>query len=173
MTAFPGHLTSTQSARKLAAKLVLYTSYVQAIDPHGKKAILCLSDSARFGVCCFSNHPVHADWSTRSTSGALEKGRSMPGRCSSPRRWPLIGNYLIVDHYNCSPPSGAVTNSLLRRYSWRNLVFMRTSMVPAGDNRVTFDHFSRRHWLVVSPSPTEHLSCGTCFPGRCKPPVPC
>ena len=63
-----------------------FTSYVQAIDPHSKKAILRLSDSARFGACCFSNHPVHADWSTRSTSGALEKGRSMPGRCSSPRR---------------------------------------------------------------------------------------
>ena len=29
------------------------------------------------------------------------------------------------------------------------------------------------HWLVVSHSQTEHLSCGTCFPGRCKPPVPC
>ena len=43
----------------------------------------------------------------------------------------------------------------------------------AGDNGVTFDHFSRRHWLVVSHSQTEHLSCGTCFPGRCKPPVPC
>ena len=27
-------------------------------------------------------------------------------------------------------------------------------MVPAGDNRVTFDHFSQRHWLVVSLSPT-------------------
>ena len=47
------------------------------------------------------------------------------------------------------------------------------SIVPAGDNRVTFDHFSRRHRLVVSHSQTEHLSCGTCFPGRCKPPVPC
>ena len=53
------------------------------------------------------------------------------------------------------------------------IVFTSTSIVPAGDNRVTFDHFSRRHWLVVSHSQTEHLSCGTCFPGRCKPPVPC
>ena len=62
-----------------------FTSYVQAIDSHGKKAIFRLSDSARFGVCCFSNHLLHADWSTRPTSGAVEKGRSMPGRCSSPR----------------------------------------------------------------------------------------
>ena len=59
--------------------------------------------------------------------------------------------------YIWSPPSDAVTNSLLRRYSWRDLVFMSTSMVPAGDNRVTFDHFSRRHWLVVSLSPTAPL----------------
>ena len=29
------------------------------------------------------------------------------------------------------------------------------------------------HWLVVSHLQTEHLSCGTCFPGRWKPPVPC
>ena len=57
---------------------------------------------------------------------------------------------------------------------WRNLVFTRsTSTVPAGDNRVTSNHFSRRHRLVVSHSQTEHLSCGTGFPGRCKPLVPC
>ena len=56
----------------------------------------------------------------------------------------------------------------------QKLTFMSTSgTVPAGENSVTLDHFSRCHWLVVSPSLTEHLSCGTCFPGRCKPPVPC
>ena len=178
---------SLESARKLAAKWC-FTSYVQAIDPHGKKAILCLSDSARFGVCCFSNHPVHADWSTRSTFGAPENGRSMPGRCSSPRRCLTTDrnlnlnwlSYLIVGPYcdNCSlwPPSDAVINSLLRRYSWRNLVFMsRQHGTPArpGRQQGPFNHFSRRSWLVVSLSRTEHLSCGTCFPGRCKPPVPC
>ena len=52
-------------------------------------------------------------------------------------------------------------------------VFTSTNIVPVGDNTVTSDHFSRRRWLVVSHSQTEHLSCGTCFPGRCKPPVPC
>ena len=61
----------------------------------------------------------------------------------------------------------------LRRYSWKNLVFTSTNIVPVGDNTVTSDHFSRRRWLDVSHSQTEHLSCGTCFPGRCKPPVPC
>ena len=66
-------------------------SYVQATDPYGKKTIFRLSDSARFGVCCFSNNPVHVDWSTRSTSGALEIGRSMHGRCSASRRCPTAG----------------------------------------------------------------------------------
>ena len=39
MTAFPdpGHLTSTQSARKLAENWC-FMSYVQAIDPHGKNS---------------------------------------------------------------------------------------------------------------------------------------
>ena len=104
---------------------------------------------------------------------------SMPGRCSSPRRCLTTDQKFKADSLisslvpTTSPPSDAVTNSLLRRYSWRNLVSMSTSMVPSGDNRVTFDHFSRRHWLVVSLSPTGHLSCGKCFPGRCKPAVPC
>ena len=82
---------------------------------------------------------------------------------------------MITHRWSTSPPSHAVTNSLLQLYSCRNLVFMSTSMVPAGDYTysVTLDHFSGCHWLSVSPSLTEHLSCGTCFPRRCKPPVPC
>ena len=40
-------------------------------------------------------------------------------------------NLLIVGLYNSLPPSDAVTNSLLQRYSCRNLVFMSTSIVPA------------------------------------------
>ena len=95
MTAFPGHLTCTQSAmQESRPQNWCFTSYIQAIDPHGKKAIFRLSDSARFAVCCFSNHPVQAVWSTRSTSGALEKGRSMPGRCSS-SRWCLTADRKI------------------------------------------------------------------------------
>ena len=97
MRTFPGHLTSTQSARKSAAKLVLYVVRTGNRPPRQEGNSSSQYDSARFGVCCFSNHFVHADWSTRPTSNALEKGRSMPGRCSSPGRClTLTGNLKLT-----------------------------------------------------------------------------
>ena len=81
---------------------------------------------------------------------------------------------LKLTHLTCRWSLQLVTT--IRRchqQSGRNLVFMSTSMVPVGDCSVTLDHFSRCHWLVVSPSLTERLSRATCFPGICKPPAPC
>ena len=124
---------------KVGRKIGAFASYVRAVtDPHGKKAIFRLSDSARFGVCCFSNHPVHADWSTRSTSGALQKGCSMHGRCSSARCClTALSEILKLTHltYRWSPQLVTTIRrchqqSAPRRYSWRILVFMSTSMVP-------------------------------------------
>ena len=88
MTAFPGHLTSTQSARKLAAKLVLYVVCTGNWLPRQEGNSLSQWFSQIWSMLLQQPSPVHADWSTslRSTSGALEKGSSMPGRCSSPRR---------------------------------------------------------------------------------------
>ena len=53
------------------------------------------------------------------------------------------------------------------------LSFQQHQHSTRGRQQGDFRPFQPRHWLVISHSQTEHLSCGTCLPGRCKPPVPC
>ena len=108
----------------------------------------------------------------------------MHGRCSGSRccltadhkfeaelthRWSL--QLVATDHPTLSPTACSSV------YSWRNLVFMHEHQRHGtrGQQQGDFRPFQPA-LLAGRISFTNRASlpgCGTCFPGRCKPPVPC
>ena len=118
-----------------------FSSYLLATDPYGKKTIFRLRPDLEYAA---SQPSRHANWSTRSTSGALEKGRSMQGRRTASIRHPtgkkkkfkdILLTLLIVTasttgHHH---PIDVTSSLQFSVTPCRNLVFMSTIMAPAGN----------------------------------------
>ena len=177
MTAFPGHLTWTQSARKSAAKLVLYLrrTYGQ-LTPTARRQFFVSVIQPDLEYAASATIPFMPTGQQDRLLALCRKAvRCMAGVHPQDDVLPLIRN-LKLTHLSYRWSLQLVTT--IRRCHQQSAPALLLEKLSFHEHQ----HGTRGRKLgdfrpfqpaSLAGRISFHLSCGTCFPGRCKPPVPC